>query len=238
MLSYDEAKSTYGLTEEIANAKQKVKLLKKSIDELGSINMNAIEEYETVKTRYDFLNDERNDLQSAYNTLTHIIQELDNEVRTRFQHTFDEINNHFKETFAQLFGGGQAELQLTEEDYLTAGIELFIQPPGKKVKSLSLMSGGERALTALALLFAILKVRSAPFVILDEVEAALDDANVIRYANYLNQLKSETQFIIITHRKGTMENVDRLFGVTMEQSGISKLVSVNLKEIDQMEGVN
>lgn len=237
-LSYDEAKSTYGLTEEIANAKQKVKLLKKSIDELGSINMNAIEEYETVKTRYDFLNDERNDLQSAYNTLTHIIQELDNEVRTRFQHTFDEINNHFKETFAQLFGGGQAELQLTEEDYLTAGIELFIQPPGKKVKSLSLMSGGERALTALALLFAILKVRSAPFVILDEVEAALDDANVIRYANYLNQLKSETQFIIITHRKGTMENVDRLFGVTMEQSGISKLVSVNLKEIDQMEGVN
>ena len=170
--------------------------------------------------------------------MTHIIQELDNEVRARFQYTFDEINSHFKETFAQLFGGGQAELQLTEEDYLTAGIELFIQPPGKKVKSLSLMSGGERALTALALLFAILKVRSAPFVILDEVEAALDDANVIRYANYLNQLKSDTQFIIITHRKGTMENVDRLFGVTMEQSGISKLVSVNLKEIDQMEGVN
>ena len=136
--------------------------------------------------------------------------------------------------FKSLFGGGQAELRLTDDDYLTAGVDIIVQPPGKKLQHLSLLSGGERALSAIALLFALLKVRSAPFVILDEVEAALDEANVIRYANYLKQLSEKTQFIVITHRKGTMEAADRLYGITMQESGVSKLVSVNLNTIDEV----
>ena len=159
---------------------------------------------------------------------------MDVEVSDRFSTTFHAIQDHFAEVFKSLFGGGQAELTLTEKDYLTAGVEIKVQPPGKKLQHLSLLSGGERALSAIALLFAILKVRSAPFVILDEVEAALDEANVMRYASYLRTLSKETQFIVITHRKGTMEMCDRLYGVTMQEMGVSRLVSVNLNTIDEV----
>lgn len=159
---------------------------------------------------------------------------MDREVEGRFKETFHAVQSHFTTVFKQLFGGGQAELRLTEDDYLAAGVDIIVQPPGKKLQHLSLLSGGERALSAIALLFAILKVRSAPFVILDEVEAALDEANVIRYAQYLNELSEQTQFIVITHRKGTMEFSDRLYGVTMQESGVSKLVSVNLNTIDEV----
>ena len=158
---------------------------------------------------------------------------MDQEVTERFKETFHAIQGHFTAVFKQLFGGGDAELQLTEADYLTAGIDIVVQPPGKSC-NIYRYYGGERALTAIALLFAILKVRSAPFVILDEVEAALDEANVIRYAKYLNELSDETQFIVITHRKGTMEFADRLYGVTMQESGVTKLVSVNLNTIDDV----
>ena len=194
-----------------------------SIDELGPVNLNAIEQFEELNERYTFLNDQRTDLREAKSTLEQIINEMDKEVEDRFKETFHAVQSHFSDVFKQLFGGGQAELQLTENDYL-AGVDIIVQPPGKKLQHLSLLSGGERALSAIALLFAILKVRSAPFVILDEVEAALDEANVIRYAQYLNELSDQTQFIVITHRKGTMEFSDRLYGVTMQESGVSKLV--------------
>ena len=160
---------------------------------------------------------------------------MDGEVSTRFKETFDEVNHHFGNVFKSLFNGGRAELQLTDKDILDAGVEIVVQPPGKNRQYLSLLSGGERALSAISLLFAILKARTAPFVILDEVEAALDEQNVIRYAEYLDQLKSETQFIVITHRKGTMSYADSLYGVTMQEAGISKLVSVNLKSIKEEE---
>lgn len=158
---------------------------------------------------------------------------MDKEVEGRFKTTFHAVQDHFTTVFKQLFGGGQAELRLTEDDYLSAGVDIIVQPPGKKLQHLSLLSGGERALSAIALLFAILKVRSAPFVILDEVEAALDEANVIRYAQYLNELSTETQFIVITS-EGNDGVSDRLYGVTMQESGVSKLVSVNLNTIDEV----
>ncbi|QPA23566.1 chromosome segregation protein SMC [Mammaliicoccus fleurettii] len=234
-MTYEHAAATYpSQPEEIEALRQKVKLTQMSIDELGPVNLNAIEQYEEVEARYTFLSEQRNDLRDAKSTLEQIIQEMDVEVSDRFSTTFHAIQDHFAEVFKSLFGGGQAELTLTEKDYLTAGVEIKVQPPGKKLQHLSLLSGGERALSAIALLFAILKVRSAPFVILDEVEAALDEANVMRYASYLRTLSKETQFIVITHRKGTMEMCDRLYGVTMQEMGVSRLVSVNLNTIDEV----
>ncbi|EYJ14868.1 hypothetical protein V260_00736 [Staphylococcus aureus M35954] len=233
-LTVERAKSEYTSDESIDALRKKVKLMKMSIDELGPVNLNAIEQFEELNERYTFLSEQRTDLRKAKETLEQIISEMDQEVTERFKETFHAIQGHFTAVFKQLFGGGDAELQLTEADYLTAGIDIVVQPPGKKLQHLSLLSGGERALTAIALLFAILKVRSAPFVILDEVEAALDEANVIRYAKYLNELSDETQFIVITHRKGTMEFADRLYGVTMQESGVTKLVSVNLNTIDDV----
>lgn len=233
-LTVERAKAEYVSEESIDTLRKKVKLMKMSIEELGPVNLNAIEQFEELNERYTFLSEQRTDLRKAKETLEQIINEMDQEVTERFKETFHAIQGHFTTVFKQLFGGGQAELQLTESDYLTAGIDIVVQPPGKKLQHLSLLSGGERALTAIALLFAILKVRSAPFVILDEVEAALDEANVIRYAKYLNELSDETQFIVITHRKGTMEFADRLYGVTMQESGVTKLVSVNLNTIDDV----
>lgn len=168
----------------------------------------------------------------AKDNLESIIEDMDKTVTARFKATFDIVSQAFEQIFKQLFGGGEGRLILTENDYLNSGIDIFVQPPGKKRQHLSLLSGGERAMTAIVLLFAILNAKRAPFVILDEVEAALDEANVSRFAQYLTTLKEQTQFIVITHRKGTMEESDRLYGVTMQNSGISKLVSVNLKEID------
>ena len=188
-----------------------------SIDELGPVNLNAIEQFEELNERYTFLNEQRTDLREAKETLEQIINEMDREVEGRFKDTFHAVQDHFTTVFKQLFGGGQAELRLTEDDYLSAGVDIIVQPPGKKLQHLSLLSGGERALSAIALLFAILKVRSAPFVILDEVEAALDEANVIRYAQYLNELSEKTQYIVNTHRKGSMQFTDRIYGVSMHE---------------------
>ena len=223
------------MPEDISEARKTVKLTKMSIDELGHVNLNAIEQFKEVNERYTFLSDQRTDLLEAKETLEQVILEMDGEVSTRFKETFDEVNHHFGNVFKSLFNGGRAELQLTDKDILDAGVEIVVQPPGKNRQYLSLLSGGERALSAISLLFAILKARTAPFVILDEVEAALDEQNVIRYAEYLDQLKSETQFIVITHRKGTMSYADSLYGVTMQEAGISKLVSVNLKSIKEEE---
>ncbi|WP_367122754.1 chromosome segregation protein SMC [Staphylococcus capitis subsp. urealyticus] len=233
-LTVERARALYESNEPIESLRKKVKLTKMSIDELGLVNLNAIEQFEDLNERYTFLNEQRTDLREAKETLEQIINEMDREVEGRFKETFHAVQDHFTTVFKQLFGGGQAELRLTEDDYLSAGVDIIVQPPGKKLQHLSLLSGGERALSAIALLFAILKVRSAPFVILDEVEAALDEANVIRYAQYLNELSEQTQFIVITHRKGTMEFSDRLYGVTMQESGVSKLVSVNLNTIDEV----
>ncbi|WP_204180069.1 MULTISPECIES: chromosome segregation protein SMC [unclassified Staphylococcus] len=233
-LTYERASEIYTLEEDIDSLRKKVKLTKMSIEELGPVNLNAIEQFEEINERYTFLNEQRADLRAAKATLEQLIEEMDNEVKERFKETFHAVQGHFSEVFKSLFGGGQAELRLTDDDYLSAGVDIIVQPPGKKLQNLSLLSGGERALSAIALLFAILKVRSAPFVILDEVEAALDEANVIRYAQYLKALSNQTQFIVITHRKGTMEFSDRLYGVTMQESGVSKLVSVNLNTIDEV----
>lgn len=233
-LTFERASELYTLEEDIESLRKKVKLTKMSIEELGPVNLNAIEQFEEINERYTFLNEQRADLRAAKATLEQLIEEMDKEVKERFKETFHSVQGHFSEVFKSLFGGGQAELRLTDDDYLSAGVDIIVQPPGKKLQNLSLLSGGERALSAIALLFAILKVRSAPFVILDEVEAALDETNVIRYAQYLKALSSQTQFIVITHRKGTMEFSDRLYGVTMQESGVSKLVSVNLNTIDEV----
>ncbi|PNZ67153.1 chromosome segregation protein SMC [Staphylococcus croceilyticus] len=233
-LTVERAREEYQDDTPIETLRKKVKLTKMSIDELGPVNINAIEQYEEINERYTFLNDQRNDLREAKQTLEQIIEEMDQEVKGRFKETFLQVQSHFTTVFQSLFGGGHAKLELTDDDYLSAGVDIIVQPPGKKLQHLSLLSGGERALSAIALLFAILKVRSAPFVILDEVEAALDEANVIRYAQFLKELSVQTQFIVITHRKGTMEYSDRLYGVTMQESGVSKLVSVNLNTIDEV----
>ncbi|HHW38851.1 MAG TPA: chromosome segregation protein SMC [Bacillales bacterium] len=235
MLSFDAAKEKYPLTLEIEEAKRKVKLIKMEIEELGTVNLGAIEEYERVSERYQFLTEQKNDLMEAKSTLHQIIQEMDEEMMKRFEHSFYSIKAEFEQVFKELFGGGHADLVLTApEDLLNTGVDIVAQPPGKKLQNLGLLSGGERALTAIALLFAILRVRPVPFCVLDEVEAALDDANVSRFASYLKQFSKETQFIVITHRKGTMEEADVLYGVTMQESGISRLVSVRLEESKQL----
>ena len=212
---------------------KKLKLLKLGLDELGVVNIGAISEYERVNERYEFLNSQQNDLLSAKEQLEVSMNEMDLEVKNRFQKTFEQVSKAFSEVFPIMFSGGYAKLSLTNpENILETGIEIMAQPPGKKLQQLSLLSGGERALTAITLLFAILKVRPVPFVILDEAEAALDDTNVARYAQYLQKFDNETQFIVITHRKGTMINADILYGVTMQESGVSQIVSVALDDID------
>lgn len=215
-------------------SRKKVKLLKQSIEELGPVNVSSIEEFERVSERHAFLTDQRQDLLDAKQTLHEAIKEMDEEMTMRFSDTFHAIRSQFGRVFRELFGGGQADLVLTDpSDMLETGIEIIAQPPGKKRQNLSLLSGGERALTAIALLFAILNIRPVPFCILDEVEAALDESNVIRYSQYLKKFSHDTQFIVITHRKGTMEGADVLYGITMQESGISKLVSVKLQEDHQ-----
>lgn len=235
LLSFEGAKEQYPLTVPVEEARKKVKLIKLAIDELGNVNIGAIEEYERVSERYEFLNEQKTDLQEAKDTLFQVIEEMDTEMKRRFELTFNGIREHFEPVFRALFGGGRADLKLTNpEDLLNTGVEIVAQPPGKKLQNLGLLSGGERALTAIALLFSILKVRPVPFCILDEVEAALDEANVFRFSQYLKRFSSETQFIVITHRKGTMEEADVLYGVTMQESGVSKLVSVRLEDTKEL----
>lgn len=212
--------------------KRKLKLLKLGIEELGEVNLGAISEYERISERYEFLSQQQADLLAAKAQLTQSMNEMDQEVKIRFKQTFEQVAMAFTEIFPQMFGGGQAYLSLTDpNDLLTTGIEITAQPPGKKAQQLSLLSGGERSLTAITLLFAILKVRPVPFVVLDEAEAALDDANVARYAQYLRHYNEQTQFIVITHRKGTMMNADVLYGVTMQEAGVSQMVSVSLEDV-------
>ncbi|PMB84281.1 chromosome segregation protein SMC [Dolosicoccus paucivorans] len=230
-LSYEAAKKTAHSIDNVAQVKQSVQHLKAQIDTLGPINLNAIEAYDELKERYDHLTDQQTDLLTAIEQLEETIEEMDKQVMTRFKEAFDKINAHFQTTFKELFGGGNASLELTDpHNLLTTGVEIIAQPPGKKMQNLALLSGGERAFTAIALLFSILKARPVPFVVLDEVEAALDEANVYRYGEYLQSFAQQTQFIVITHRKGTMEHADMLYGVTMQQSGVSKLASVRLAD--------
>ncbi|RHW39678.1 chromosome segregation protein SMC [Lysinibacillus yapensis] len=230
-MDFEEAREHVMDLEDVDSVRRKVKLLKQSIEELGPVNLTAIEEYDRVLERHTFLTEQRNDLLEAQETLHEAIREMDEEMTLRFRESFTMIQTQFRHVFRELFGGGQADLVLLDpENLLETGIEIVAQPPGKKLQSLSLLSGGERALTAIALLFAILNSRPVPFVILDEVEAALDEANVQRYSEYLKKLKDETQFIVITHRKGTMEGADVLYGITMQESGVSKLVSVKLEK--------
>ena len=200
---------------------------------LGNYNPGAIEEYAEVKSRYDSLNTQYSDLTNSYNELIGIISRLEEEMRTSFISAFESINHHFGITFKELFGGGNAELSLTDpEDVLTSGIEIKAAPPGKIIKNLSQLSGGEQAFIATALLFAILKVNPTPFCILDEIEAALDEVNVYRFGDYVKKFDDGTQFILITHRRGTMEIGDRLYGVTMPQRGISQALQLNVDEIE------
>ena len=230
-ITLEDAERDYPFEMEEELARKKVRLLKRSIEELGPINLSSIQEYEQVSERHSFLTEQREDLLSAQETLHEVIKEMDEEMTIRFETTFNEIQRHFKVVFRELFGGGQADLILTDPtSLLDTGIDILAQPPGKKLQNLSLLSGGERALTAIALLFSILHTRPVPFCILDEVEAALDETNVTRYSDYLKKFSHDTQFIVITHRKGTMEGADVLYGITMQESGISKLVSVRLEE--------
>ncbi|WDF83692.1 chromosome segregation protein SMC [Lacticaseibacillus pabuli] len=211
--------------------RSQIKLLKRGLDELGPVNPNAVAEYAEVKERYDFLTKQDDDLNNARTQLESTMAELDDEVRVRFKDVFEATAAAFTEIFPQMFGGGHAELKLTEpDDLLNTGIEIIAQPPGKKLTRLSLLSGGERALTAITLLFAILRVRPVPFSILDEVEASLDEANVDRFGEFLHNYSSSTQFIVITHRRGTMVAADVLYGVTMQESGVSTMVAVTLDE--------
>ncbi|WHY68681.1 chromosome segregation protein SMC [Neobacillus sp. SuZ13] len=235
LLSFEGAKEQYPLTIPLEEARKKVKLIKLAIEELGNVNIGAIDEYDRVSERYEFLNEQKTDLQEAKETLYMVIEEMDEEMKKRFEQTFNGIREHFEPVFRSLFGGGRADLVLTiPGDLLNTGVEIVAQPPGKKLQNLGLLSGGERALTAIALLFSILKVRPVPFCILDEVEAALDEANVQRFSQYLKRYSTETQFIVITHRKGTMEEADVLYGVTMQESGVSKLVSVRLEDTKEL----
>ncbi|MFC6464498.1 chromosome segregation protein SMC [Marinilactibacillus sp. GCM10026970] len=238
-LSYEEARLEPPLSLSEEEAQKKVKLLKKGIEELGPVNVGAIEEYERVFERFTFLSAQQKDLLEAKASLYDTMDQMDTEVSRRFEETFNLIKAQFAIVFPQMFGGGKAELRLTDpENLLTSGVEIVAQPPGKNLQSLSLLSGGERALTAISLLFAIIQVRPIPFCILDEAEAALDEANVSRFGKYLKNFSIDTQFIVITHRKGTMEEADSLYGVTMREKGVSKLVSVRMKDIEEIEGVS
>ncbi|MGU7859032.1 chromosome segregation protein SMC [Streptococcus suis] len=233
-LSFEAAQSQAKEVENLAVAEQSLKGLERAIRALGPVNLDAIEQYDEVNNRLTFLNEQRTDILSARDLLLDTIHEMDDEVTERFKVTFEAIRESFKQTFKQMFGGGSADLILTEGDLLTAGVEISVQPPGKKIQSLNLMSGGEKALSALALLFSIIRVKTIPFVILDEVEAALDEANVKRFGDYLNRFDKESQFIVVTHRKGTMAAADAMYGVTMQESGVSKIVSVKLKDVEKL----
>ncbi|MRN55208.1 chromosome segregation protein SMC [Paenibacillus monticola] len=230
-LSYELAKQRYPVPEDVPAAQADVQRLKRSISALGEVNLGAIEEYQRVHERFTFLSGQKDDLVEAKTTLYHVIHEMEEEMSKRFKQTFDAIRREFGTVFSKLFGGGRADLMLLDPEHmLDTGIDIVAQPPGKKLQNLQLLSGGERALTAMALLFAILQVKPVPFCVLDEVEAALDEANVVRFAQYLREFSEQTQFIVVTHRKGTMEEADVLYGVTMEEGGVSKLVSVRLED--------
>ena len=216
-----------------AEMKQEISQVRGEIRQLGNVNVNAIEEYKELLERHTFMQTQHDDLIKAEETLLGIIEELDTGMRRQFEEKFAQIRREFDKAFKELFGGGKGTLELDEEeDILEAGIRIISQPPGKKLQNMMQLSGGEKALTAIALLFAIQNLKPSPFCLLDEIEAALDDSNVTRYAQYLHKLTKNTQFIIITHRRGTMTAADRLYGITMQEKGVSTLVSVKLIEHD------
>ncbi len=232
-MTYDRAKENYKLDIDVNIARNEVSKLKKKIKELGIVNLTAPDEYNEVNERYTFLNKQIEDLTQAENTLLEIIDEMDKVMISEFSNTFKIVNQNFTETFKELFKGGHAKLKLTEPDnILETGIDIVASPPGKKLSSISLLSGGEKTLTAISLLFAIIKSKPSPFCVLDEVEAALDEANVDTFGKYIQKLKEKSEFIIITHKKKTMEYADILYGITMQESGVSKLVSVKLEDIE------
>ncbi len=230
-LTFEKAREKYHLDIEPEEARKKVNQFRANIKRIGMVNLGAIEEYERVNTRYVFLTNQREDLLRAEATLLEIMNEMDDVMKEEFKLTFDQISKEFKQVFKELFSGGNADLKLTDPDnLLTTGVEIIASPPGKKLTTISLLSGGEKTLTAISLLFAILNVRRVPFCLFDEVEAALDEANVAEFGKYLDHYKNKTQFLIITHKKKTMEYANTLYGITMQESGVSKLVSVKLNE--------
>ena len=230
-MTYEKARDNYKLNIDYDRAKTEVNKLKKRIKEIGIVNQTAPLEYETVNSRYEFLNKQLDDLNEAENTLYEIIDEMDKVMIREFKDNFNKVNEHFKETFRDLFRGGKAELKLTEPgNILETGVDIIASPPGKKLSNINALSGGEKTLTAISLLFAIIKSKTSPFCVLDEVEAALDEANVDIFGSYLQKLKAKSQFIVITHKKKTMEYADILYGITMQESGVSKLVSVKLED--------
>ena len=230
-LTYEKAREEYELEVDREFAKEQVNKYKSNIRALGMVNLAAIEEYERVSTRYEFLCKQRDDLSNAETSLLDIMREMDGVIKEEFSNTFKRVNEEFGKVFKELFSGGYAELKLTNpDDILTTGVDIVASPPGKKLSSITLLSGGEKTLTAISLLFAILNVREVPFCLFDEVEAALDEANVIQFGKYLSHYKDKTQFLIITHKKKTMEYADTLYGITMQESGVSKLVSVKLND--------
>ena len=230
------------ITEPIADvpaANRRLNELKSKIRSLGSVNVDAIEEYKEVSERYEFLSGQVRDVEVSKAELQKLISELTGQMKELFLERFRQINGYYGEIFAELFGGGTAELSLTDpEDVLGSGIEMKVQPPGKVILNLDVLSGGEKALAAIALLFAILKVTPSPFCVLDEIEAALDDVNVDRYARYIHRMEDKTQFIVITHRRGTMEEADVLYGVTMQEQGVSKLLELRASEVEEKLGLS
>ncbi|MCH3964013.1 MAG: chromosome segregation protein SMC [Clostridium sp.] len=229
-ITYEKGTKYRTYIENIDVFKKKIDSLKKEISNIGAVNLGAIEEYRGVKEKVDFMSLQKEDLVNGGKELENVITEMTEKMRILFNKNFEKLRKNFNETFIELFKGGSADLKLTEGDELTGNIEITVQPPGKKLQNINLMSGGEKGLSAIALLFAILKMKPTPFCILDEIEAALDDVNVSRYAEFLKRFSANTQFIIITHRKGTMEASDVMYGVTMEEKGVSKVVSVDLSE--------
>lgn len=234
-LTFERAKDNYKLDVDPEEARNLVNRYRSNIKRIGMVNLASIEEYERVNTRYVFLTKQKDDLHNAEGTLLEIMREMDEVMREEFQITFTKIKAEFQKVFKELFNGGQADLLLTNpDDLLTTGVDIVASPPGKKLTTISLLSGGEKTLTAISLLFAILNVRSIPFCLFDEVEAALDEANVEGFGKYLNHYAGKTQFLIITHKKKTMEYANTLYGITMQESGVSKLVSVKLDNYDEV----
>ena len=235
-ITYHQAKEIQDVNTNYSTEEKRAKELRYSIKELGSVNVSSIDEYAKVSERYNFLTTQRDDIKNAEDNLLKIIDDLERLMKEQFANQFGLISQNFNEVFREMFGGGKALLKLSDSnDILESGIDIIVQPPGKTTQNMMLLSGGERALTAIAILFAILKMKPSPFCVLDEIEAALDDANVKRFARYLQRFSGTTQFIVISHRKGTMEAADVLYGVTMQEKGISKVLSVKFDDIKDTE---
>ena len=229
-LSHSAAEALRQPVENLPKAQKQISDLRRQISALGNPNIGAIEEYDRVNTRYEFLSTQRDDVEKAKGELLGVIKDLTGQMEQLFVERFHEIDQCFRQTFLELFGGGKAALKLEDENnVLDCGIEIKVQPPGKALSTISLLSGGEMAFVAIALYFAILKVRPTPFCVMDEIEAALDEANVTRYAEYMRRMSDKTQFLVITHRRGTMEEADMLYGVTMQEKGVSTVIELDLE---------